>query len=83
MNPQIGACDNTLISISSWDAVSLENSFKDFATQKNIKAGELQLPLRVMLVGGKFGPPVFNIAELLGREETAKRIDYALERFNS
>ena len=67
---------------SSWDAVTLENSFKELATQKNIKPGELQLPLRVMLVGGKFGPPVFNIVELLGKEETEKRIDYALTKFS-
>jgi glutamyl-tRNA synthetase len=27
-----------------------------------------------MLVGGKYGPGVFHIAELIGREETALRI---------
>ena len=42
-----------------WNAASLENSFKELAVEKNIKPGELQLPLRIMLVGGKFGPPVF------------------------
>ena len=74
---------NVLGNVPSWDAVSLENSFKVLATQKNIKPGELQLPLRVMLVGGKFGPPVFNIVELLGKEETGKRIDYAIGKFSS
>jgi glutamyl-tRNA synthetase len=34
-----------------------------------------------MLVGGKFGPPVFQIAELLGKEETIDRIDFALSQF--
>jgi glutamyl-tRNA synthetase len=34
-----------------------------------------------MLVGGKFGPPVFNIAELLGKDETIKRILLAIEKF--
>ena len=33
---------------------------------------------RLMLVGGKFGPPVFDIAEVLGKEETVSRINYAL-----
>jgi glutamyl-tRNA synthetase len=37
--------------------------------------------MRIMLVGGKFGPPVFEIAALLGPEETATRIRYALEKF--
>jgi glutamyl-tRNA synthetase len=39
------------------------------------------LPFRIMLVGGKFGPHVFDIAELLGKEETIKRIEKALEVF--
>jgi glutamyl-tRNA synthetase len=34
-----------------------------------------------MLVGGKFGPAVFNIAEVLGKEETLDRIDNALIQF--
>lgn len=65
--------------IDHWDAATLEQQFKELAAQKGIKPGELQLPLRVMLVGGKFGPPVFQIAELTGREETASRINRALE----
>ena len=56
----------------------MENLFKQLAEQANIKAGELQLPLRIMLVGGKFGPPVFVIAEILGKDETVKRINDAL-----
>ena len=60
------------------DATSLEASFKALATEMNIKPGELQQPLRIMLVGGKFGPPVFAIAAILGRQETAERITYVL-----
>jgi glutamyl-tRNA synthetase len=51
------------------------------ATEKNIKPGELQLPFRIMLVGGKFGPPVFEIAATIGKEETIKRITNALGLF--
>ncbi len=64
---------------TEWNAAALENVFKELATEKNIKPGELQLPFRIMLVGGKFGPPVFNIAELLGNEETIRRIDRFLK----
>ena len=66
---------------SDWNGLLLENSFKELAIEKNIKPGELQLPFRIMLVGGKFGPPVFNIAELLGKEETIKRIHTAINIF--
>jgi glutamyl-tRNA synthetase len=61
-----------------WDSSSLESSFKELAAAKNMKVGELMLPLRIMLVGGKFGPGVFDIAALIGKEETARRIEKAL-----
>lgn len=70
---------NRLKNISDWNAVTLENDFKELATVKNIKPGELQLPLRIMLVGGKFGPPVFVIAAMIEKEETIKRIENALQ----
>ena len=65
--------------ISNWELGLLEDSFKGLATIKNIKPGELQLPFRIMLVGGKFGPPVFVIAAMIGKEETIKRIENALQ----
>jgi glutamyl-tRNA synthetase len=34
-----------------------------------------------MLVGGKFGPGVFDIAEIIGKEETINRIKKALAVF--
>jgi glutamyl-tRNA synthetase len=64
-----------------WSAPAIENSFKELATAKAIKPGELQLPLRIMLVGGKFGPPVFEIAAVIGKEETVGRIERALEKW--
>lgn len=57
----------------------LEHHFKELASAKGIKAGELMLPLRIMLVGGKFGPHVFEIAEAIGAEETIKRIQNGLQ----
>ena len=60
------------------DALALEQLLKDQAQAANIKTGELLLPLRVMLVGGKFGPAVFAIAEFLGVQETKKRIEQVL-----
>jgi glutamyl-tRNA synthetase len=70
-------------SLSEWNSAFIENGFKNQAAFCNIKPGELQLPFRIMLVGGKFGPPVFDIAEILGREETVSRIKTALNIFNS
>jgi glutamyl-tRNA synthetase len=64
--------------IKSWDALTLEKEFKEMAAAAAIKPGDLLLPLRLMLVGGKFGPGVFDIATLLGPEETIHRIKQVL-----
>lgn len=64
-----------------WEANQLEALFKDIAAALKIKPGELQLPFRIMLVGGKFGPPVFAVAEVLGKDETNSRIEKALTVF--
>ena len=64
--------------IKNWNAVELETIFKDIATAKNIKMGELQMPFRIMLVGGKFGPGVFEIAEMIGKESTFERVKLVL-----
>jgi len=63
---------------TDWYAQTLENNFKEIASVNQIKPGEVLLPLRIMLVGGKFGPGVFDIAEILGKEETISRIKKVL-----
>jgi len=58
-----------------WDAAVLEKDFKELAAANQIKPGDVLMPLRVMLVGGKFGPAVFDIAALIGKQETISRIE--------
>ena len=60
------------------DSIQLEQQFKTLAETQQIKAGELMLPLRIMLVGGKFGPGVFDIATIIGKEEAIKRVKNVL-----
>ncbi|EDM36388.1 glutamyl-tRNA synthetase [Pedobacter sp. BAL39] len=63
------------------NAAELEEKFKELAAVHNFKPGELMLPFRIMLVGGKFGPGVFDIAVALKTTETVKRISRAVEAF--
>ena len=64
--------------INNWTAAEIEINFKNLAAEKGIKIGEVMLPFRVILVGGKFGPAVFEIAELLGIKEVSERIGAVL-----
>ncbi|RAJ04084.1 glutamyl-tRNA synthetase [Chitinophaga skermanii] len=72
-----------LATVPTFDLATIESSFKNLAAEKGIKVGELQLPFRIMLTGGKFGPAVFAIAEVLGAVETIARIKTALPTFQA
>lgn len=69
--------------VDNWEPAFLEAAFRQLAEAKGIKPGELQLPLRIMLVGGKFGPPVFDIAGMIGRDNTVSRIRTGIEALNA
>jgi glutamyl-tRNA synthetase len=66
--------------MTNYNAPDLETLFKAFMEEQGFKMGDVMLPFRIMLVGGKFGPHVFDIAALVGKEETMSRIEEALGR---
>ena len=63
-------------------AVEFEKIFKEISAINQLKPGEVMLPVRIMLVGGKHVPAVFDIATILGKEETIKRIEHGLSMLN-
>lgn len=71
---------NELSTLESWNHESLEQSFNKLMETQGIKKGDVLLPLRIMLVGGKYGPGVFIISEVIGREETILRISNILSK---
>jgi glutamyl-tRNA synthetase len=60
-------------------STELETHFKTLATEQGLKPGDLMLPFRIMLVGGKFGPGVFDIVANIETQDAAKRIQYCLD----
>ena len=72
------ALADTFRSSTGFSVEQIEQQFKQLATEKNIKVGELQMIFRIMLVGSKMGPGVFVIAEMIGKEETVGRIEKVL-----
>lgn len=67
--------------ISHFTMVNIEESFKKLAVTMNLKVGDLQMIYRIMLVGSKMGPGVFQITETIGKDESVKRIEHALLSF--
>ncbi len=57
----------------------IEIKVKEWITQKGIGFGKVMQPLRLSLVGALKGPHLFDIIELIGAQETIKRIEFAIK----
>jgi glutamyl-tRNA synthetase len=65
------------VSDSDWTAASLESLIKAHAETKGLKLGSIAQPLRAALTGRAVSPPVFDVLEVLGRDEALARISDA------
>ena len=65
--------------INDFTSVSIENTVKEWLTNNEIGMGKVMQSFRLSLVGKMMGPHLFDIVELLGKEETIKRITKAIE----
>jgi glutamyl-tRNA synthetase len=63
-----------------WDAAELKEKASALIEAKGIGFGNVMNALRLALTGGAFGPDLFTIAEILGKEETIKRVGMAIDR---
>ncbi|WP_333693542.1 glutamate--tRNA ligase [Flavobacterium sp.] len=69
-----------LESIEDFTSLNIETILKEWMTANEIGMGKVMQPLRLSLVGALKGPHLFDIIELLGKEETVKRILKAIEK---
>ena len=72
---------SVLDSINSWVAIELESNFKIFTDQRGIGIGKVMQPMRFLICGSLQGPSLFDLMELIGKEESLKRINYAINEF--
>ena len=67
-----------LNTISDFTSLNIEILLKEWMTQNEIGMGKVMQPLRLSLVGALKGPHLFDIIEMIGKEETVKRIEKAI-----
>ena len=65
--------------ISDFTSATIETMVKDWLTSQEIGIGKVMQPFRLSLVGKMMGPHLFDIVEILGKEETIKRIQKAID----
>ncbi|MBP6586165.1 MAG: glutamate--tRNA ligase [Flavobacterium sp.] len=67
-----------LESIEDFTSLNIETILKDWMTVNEIGMGKVMQPLRLSMVGALKGPHLFDIIELIGKEETIKRLKKAI-----
>ncbi len=65
----------------SFDASSLENFVKEFIEKNGLKFGEVFPIIRIAISGTTKGPSLFEMMNLLGKDEVIRRLEYALPVF--
>ena len=57
-----------------WNAASIEQVVRDHAERSGAKLGQVAQPLRAALTGRSVSPGVFDVAAVLGRDESLARL---------
>ncbi len=65
---------------ASWNAASLKAVLERVGTSHGVKLGKAQAPVRVAVTGRSVGPPLFESLEVLGRDDTIRRLNAAVAR---
>ncbi|HLW08356.1 MAG TPA: glutamate--tRNA ligase [Marinilabiliaceae bacterium] len=65
---------------STWKAEELKQMVSEQITTQALNFGGVMNAMRLAIVGGGFGPDLFTIIELLGKEEVVRRLNGAVEK---
>ncbi len=68
-----------LFNIDDFTSSTIETTVKEWLTKNELGFGKVMPPFRLALVGAMSGPHLFDIAEIIGKEETVARIKNAIE----
>jgi glutamyl-tRNA synthetase len=71
-----------LNSIEIFTSTNIENIVKTWMTENEIGMGKIMQPFRLSLVGELKGPHLFDIVEVIGKQETINRIEKAITTIN-
>jgi len=68
-----------LSSLERFDAASIESAVRTLSEELGISAAKLIHPTRLAVSGMSFGPGLFEMMELIGKERVLKRLEKALD----
>lgn len=72
MESALGSC--------RWTLEEIKACLERFTEARGLKLGKTQAPVRVAITGRTVGPPLFDSIEILGRDESIRRLATAVAR---
>ena len=71
---RLGVLTPRLAALSDWTAAATEGAVRETAEALGVKLGDLAQPLRAALTGRATSPGIFEVMEILGRDESLGRL---------
>jgi glutamyl-tRNA synthetase len=68
------------VKLCEWNHDALKSALEAWTETNGLKLGKTQAPIRVAITGRTVGPPLFESIEVLGRNETLRRLQSAIAR---
>ncbi len=78
--PLLEEARRALSGLSEWTAPRIDDAVRDLAVKLNVGMGKVAQPIRVAVTGGTVSPGIGETLEIVGRDETLRRLDAALAR---
>ena len=81
--PLLSAAVDAYTALDRWVADDLKTTLEAVMEPFGLKLGKAQAPVRVAVTGRRVGPPLFESLEVLGRDESLRRMRAALDRLGT
>ena len=71
----LGKVADKLASVETWSVEAIETAIREIAESEELKLGKVAQPLRAAMTGTNVSPGIFDVLEVLGREEVLGRLN--------
>ena len=78
----LGGLRDVMLPLKSFSLEEVESAIWRYTDSKGVKRVQAMQPLRIALTGVSFGPGLFEIIDLLGRDKVMQRLDRAICHVN-
>jgi glutamyl/glutaminyl-tRNA synthetase len=75
----LGQLKTRFADLATWDHDSLDKALRVLAEELKVKVGALVHPCRVAVSGRTFGPSLFHMLAVLGKDRVQRRLDHAIQ----